>query len=73
MMSKTAKDAQIQVRISSDEKEDARELFARYGLSLSAAFQLFIRRSLEENQLPFSFEDLSERAVSRGSRMRSTQ
>lgn len=60
-MTKSAKNAQIQVRISSDDKEEARELFARYGLSLSAAFQLFIRRSLQENQLPFSFEALPER------------
>lgn len=51
------KNSQIQIRISSDEKEAARELFARYGLTTSSAFQLFIRRSLQENRLPFSFEE----------------
>jgi len=50
------KDNQIQVRISTDDKQKAGELFDRYGLSTSAAVQLFIRRSLEENRLPFSFE-----------------
>lgn len=65
-MSKIAKDAQIQVRISSNDKEEARELFARYGLSLSKAFLLFIRHSLQEGRLPFSFEDVPERAIERG-------
>lgn len=55
------KNSQIQVRISSDDKEAAKELFDRYGLTLSSAFQLFIRRALQENRLPFSFEDASAR------------
>lgn len=56
------KNSQIQIRISSDDKEAARELFDRYGLTLSSAFQLFIRRALQENRLPFSFEDSSARS-----------
>lgn len=53
------KNSQIQVRISADDKEAAKELFDRYGLTLSSAFQLFIRRALQENRMPFSFEDSS--------------
>ena len=51
-----SKNSQIQIRIPEQEKEAARELFARYGLSLSSAVRMFLFRSLQENRLPFSFD-----------------
>lgn len=54
------KKEQIQVRVSSDDKEKAKELFERYGLNMSAAINLFIRRAIQENRLPFGFEDSPE-------------
>lgn len=51
------KKSQIQVRISADDKEKAIEVFDQYGLDMSAAVRLFIRRTIRENRLPFNFED----------------
>ena len=62
-----AKRAQIQVRIDEDEKAKARELFERYGLTTSAAVNLFIRRSLKENRLPFNLDD---QGIKKGSGIR---
>ena len=51
-----AKTEQIQVRVTPEDKKRAKELFSRYGLSTSAAINLFIRRSLSEDRLPFSLD-----------------
>ena len=53
-----AKTDVIQVRISAEDKQQANELFARYGLNASSAVRLFIQRSLREDRLPFNFEDV---------------
>ena len=62
---KLAKTDQIQVRVSSNDKERAKELFARYGLNVSAAVNLFIKRSLQEGRLPFNFDDLPSESPER--------
>lgn len=51
------KTEQIQVRVTPEDKQQAKELFERYGLTTSAAINLFIKRSLLENRLPFNFDE----------------
>lgn len=49
-----AKTEQIQIRVSPSDKEQAEELFKRYGLTTSAAIRLFLTRAIKENRLPFN-------------------
>lgn len=52
------KTEQIQIRVSPDAKAQAKELFeTKYGLTISAAINLFLYRSLSENRLPFNLDD----------------
>ena len=60
-----AKTDQIQVRVSSHDKERAKDLFARYGLNVSAAVNLLIKRSLQEGRLPVHFDDLPSESPDR--------
>ena len=54
------KTEQIQIRVSPDAKAQAKELFeSKYGLTISAAINLFLYRSLSENRLPFNLDDSS--------------
>lgn len=50
------KNSNIQVRIAEDKKEQAKILFRRYGLTTSAAVNLFIERAIEENRIPFKLD-----------------
>lgn len=43
----------IQIRIDEDEKEQAQEIFDAMGVSLSGAVKLFIRKTIQEQKLPF--------------------
>ena len=54
------KTEQIQVRVTPEDKQHAKELFGRYGLTTSAAINLFIKRSLLENRLPFNLDEEPE-------------
>ena len=49
-----AKQSTIQVRIESDLKEQAEELFATLGTSLSEAVRLFVAQSVHDRALPFT-------------------
>lgn len=40
-------------RIDEDVKKDAEALFAEMGMSLSTAFNIFLRQSIRERQIPF--------------------
>ena len=51
-----AKTDRLQVRISTEEKERAMQLFDGLGLSISDAVILFIRKSLIADGLPFSVD-----------------
>ena len=43
----------ISIRMDADLKAQADELFAELGMSLSTAFNIFVRQSLREGGLPF--------------------
>ena len=43
----------ISIRMDADLKAQANELFAELGMSLSTAFNIFVRQSLREGGLPF--------------------
>lgn len=45
--------AHIQIRISDEEKQKAQKVFSSMGLNLSSALKLFIRKSIQENKIPF--------------------
>ena len=43
----------ISIRMDSELKEQADELFSELGLNLSTAFNIFVRQSLREGKIPF--------------------
>lgn len=48
-----AKQAVLQVRMDSDLKQSAEDLYRRMGTSLAEAVRIFARQSVEENAMPF--------------------
>lgn len=57
--------AQIQIRISEEEKEAAREVLDGMGLSFSCACKLFLRQVVARRELPFSVEGTSQEGNSK--------
>jgi DNA-damage-inducible protein J len=45
--------AQISIRIDDTVKDDADKLFAELGLTLSGAFNIFIRQAIRQRGIPF--------------------
>jgi DNA-damage-inducible protein J len=45
--------AQISIRIDDTIKDDADKLFAELGLTLSGAFNIFVRQALRQRGIPF--------------------
>ena len=43
----------ISIRMDSELKEQADELFSELGMNLSTAFNIFVRQSLREGKIPF--------------------
>ena len=52
-MPTATKDAEIKFRTSDELKRQTRRVYDRWGLSLSEAFNLFMRKSVEVGGLPF--------------------
>lgn len=52
------KKASISVKISTEDKQRATELFEDLGLDLSTAIRIFIKKSIAADGLPFEVEDL---------------
>ncbi len=50
----------IQVRVTPETKEKAREVFERNGLTISAAVTMFIHQALLVDGLPFRTDDQPE-------------
>ena len=48
------KSVNVTFRIDEDVKKQADTLFAELGMSLSTAFNIFLRQSIREQQLPFA-------------------
>ena len=46
-------DARITVRVDKDLKESADSLFNRLGLNMSVAFNMFLRKAVSEDAIPF--------------------
>ena len=49
----------ISIRMDEDLKDAAEELFNELGLSLSAAFNIFVRQSLRERGIPFTITEIT--------------
>lgn len=46
-------DVQLTIRVDKGLKENAENLFSHIGLSMSTAINVFLRKSVEENAIPF--------------------
>ena len=57
MSGTSKKKTSISVKISTEDKQRATELFEKLGLSLSTAIRMFIKKSIAEDGLPFEVED----------------
>ena len=49
----TRKYTNISIRMDTELKEQAEELFGELGMNISTAFNIFVRQSLRENAIPF--------------------
>jgi len=47
------KNVNITLRVDEDLKKQAESLFAELGMNLSTAFNIFLRQSVREQQIPF--------------------
>ena len=50
----------ISIRIDEDIKKDAETLFAKLGLNLSSAVNVFFRQSITEQAIPFKIKTVSD-------------
>lgn len=51
------------IRIDNDTKRQAEELFSNLGMSLSTAFNIFIKQSLRVRGIPFSVSEATSPAL----------
>lgn len=61
----------IQVRVTPETKEKAREVFERHGLTLSAAVTMFIHQALLVDGLPFRTDEQLKAALKTDQKIRS--
>lgn len=61
----------IQVRVTPETKEKAREVFERHGLTLSAAVTMFIHQALLVDGLPFRTDEQPKPALKTDQKIRS--
>ena len=47
-------DVRVTVRVDKDLKENADSLFERLGLNMSVAFNMFLRKAVNEDAIPFA-------------------
>ena len=50
---KTQNDTRVTIRVDRDLKEQAEALFERMGLNMSTAFNVFLRKTVDESAIPF--------------------
>lgn len=48
------KNVNVTIRVDDELKKQAEALFAELGMNLSTAFNIFLRQSVREQQIPFS-------------------
>ncbi len=51
---KTNGDVQVTIRVDKSIKESAEKLFSQLGLNMSTAVNIFLRKAVSENAIPFS-------------------
>jgi addiction module RelB/DinJ family antitoxin len=50
---KAQNDIRVTVRVDRDLKENAESLFERLGMNMSTAFNVFLRKAVDESAIPF--------------------
>lgn len=43
----------VTIRMDANDKEQAEKLFSEFGLTLNAAFNMFVKQALREQSIPF--------------------
>lgn len=61
-----AKSELIQIRVSPEDKAAAKELCAKYGLTVSAAVSLFLKTAINQGIIPFAELQADDGAKSAG-------
>jgi DNA-damage-inducible protein J len=51
---KTQSDVQVTIRVDKDLKESAENLFKRLGMNMSTALNVFLRKAVNEDAIPFA-------------------
>lgn len=62
-----SQDTYLQIRISEEEKEAARLVLSRMGLSLSGAVKIFLRQVVQDQRIPFPID--TEKTTSGGTKL----
>ena len=57
------KNVNITMRVDEDLKKQADALFAELGMSISTAFNIFLRQSVREQQIPFQITKITPNAA----------
>lgn len=60
---KAQSDVQVTIRVDKSLKENAESLFSRLGLNMSTAFNVFLRKAVSEDAIPFPVSAKSSRFV----------
>jgi len=50
---KTQNDVRVTIRVEKELKKNAETLFERLGMNMSTAFNIFLRKSVDESAIPF--------------------
>ena len=53
---KAQNDIRVTIRVDKDLKESAEALFERMGMNMSTAFNVFLRKVVEESAIPFTIK-----------------
>lgn len=56
-MARAAKTANINIRIDPETKASAEQLFAKFGITLTDAINIFLNKSIMEGGLPFEVKE----------------
>ena|GEM_PF-570945 len=54
---KTQEDVRVTIRVDRDLKESAEALFARLGLNMSTALNIYLRKAVDESAIPFAVSE----------------
>jgi len=60
---KALNDVQVTIRVDKNLKESAESLFSQLGMNMSTAFNVFLRKAVSEDAIPFAVSTKSSRFV----------